>query len=40
MPLTIQLPAQENQAAFNLHRWGELQWDQESALCPDFPPQI
>ena len=34
MPLTIQLPAQENQTAFNLRRWGELQWDQDLARLP------
>jgi hypothetical protein len=34
MPLTIQLPAQEHQTAFNLRRWGELQWDQDLARLP------
>jgi hypothetical protein len=34
MPLTIRLPAQENQTAFNLRRWGELQWDQDLARLP------
>ena len=34
MPLTIQLPAQENQTAFNLQRWSELQSDQDLARLP------
>jgi hypothetical protein len=34
MPLTIQLPAQENQSEFNLRRWSELQSDQDLARLP------
>jgi Uma2 family endonuclease len=32
--LTIQLPAQEHQAAFNLRRWDDLQHDQQLARLP------
>jgi Uma2 family endonuclease len=34
MSLTIQLPAQKNQTAFNLRRWSELVNDQELARLP------
>jgi Uma2 family endonuclease len=34
MPLTIKLPAQENQSAFNRRRWSELQHDRELARLP------
>jgi len=34
MPVTIQLPAQENQSEFNLRRWSELQSDRDLARLP------